>query len=96
MTSRQRLKKLYYGMLVGTVMIVPGLGGVLLQYATPLDQTSFVSLIASVDIGVMLLFGALFRCPRCRSSLLEWTHALLNASGSCNCPRCGFDLDRDR
>jgi hypothetical protein len=93
-TTRQRLKKLYYGMLVGTVMIVPGLGGALLRYANPFDQTSFISLIASVDVGIMLLFGALFRCPRCRSSLLEWTHALLNASGSCNCPRCGLDLDR--
>ncbi len=94
MTTRQRLKKLYYGMLVGTVMIVPGLGGVLLRYASPFDQSSFISLIASVDVGIMLLFGALFRCPRCRSSLLEWTHALLNASGTCNCPRCGLNLDR--
>jgi hypothetical protein len=93
-TTRQRLKKLYYGMLVGTVMIVPGFGGILLHYANPLDQSSFVSMIASADIGIIFLFGVLFRCPRCRSSLLGWTHALLNASGACNCPRCGLDLDR--
>lgn len=94
MTTRQRLKKLYYGMLVGTVMIVPGLGAVLLRYANPLDASPYVSMIASADIGIIFLFGALFRCPRCRSSLLGWTQALLNATGACNCPRCGLNLDR--
>lgn len=95
-TTRKRLKNLYYSMLIGTVMVVPGLGAVLLGYAAPLDRSSMISLIASVDVGIMLLFVALFRCPRCHASLLAWTHALLNASGSCNCPRCGLDLDRER
>ncbi len=96
MTTRQRLKNLFYGMLAGTVMVVPSLGTICLRYSDSTIHNLCAAMIAYVDIGILLLFVALFRCPRCRSSLLEWTHALLNASGPRHCPRCGLDLDRER
>jgi hypothetical protein len=93
MTIRDHLKYRYRLMIWG-VMMTPVLGLLWLHSSTPLNHTFRSSTIAIVEIAVMLLFLATFRCSNCHKNLSAVSRQLLFNPRFCSCPHCGINLDQ--
>lgn len=93
MTIRDHLKH-RYRLMIGGVVMTPVLGLLWLHSSSPPNHTFRSSAIAIVEIAVVLLFSAGFRCSNCHKNLSAVSRQVLFSRGFCRCPHCGIHLDQ--